>query len=105
MAMDPRRYVERVKMAVRCAEELRLLGIEVHLSPFYYEQCLIVKKMPHGLGVLSQWGIYYDRRPLKTWRGQLGIYPLHFQTSGISKITAYGADGETGRKEYAISAD
>lgn len=85
--------LERVAMTVRGAEEIGLLNIEVHLSPWYYEQALICKGMPHGLGVLSQWGAYRDQRPLKTWRGRLGIYPMHFLDTGGSYVSGYDKDG------------
>jgi len=35
LPLDPRRYVEKIRVQVWGVEELRLLNIEVWLSPFY----------------------------------------------------------------------
>lgn len=80
--------------------QLRATGhqdIRIYLGAYHYEHLLILKDLPHGLGILTQWGPYRDQRPIKTFAG----YPLIFLESGASHVEAFHPD--RGKREYGLS--
>ena len=80
--------------------QLRATGhqdIAIFLGPYHYEHLLIMKGLPHGLGVLTCWGPYRDQRPLKDFAG----YPLHYIDTGASRIDAIRPG--VGKREYGLT--
>jgi len=93
----PRETVERLRAMLRRLRDTGHRDIKVYLGPYHYEHLLIIKGLPHGLGVLTCWGPYRDGRPITQFAG----YPLHYMDTGASYIGAVRPGH--GRREYRLT--
>ncbi len=80
--LTPKETVERLRTMVRGLRDTGHIEIKIYLSAYHYEHLLIVKGLPHGLGVLNGWGPYRDQRPIKEFAG----YPVIYVDSGGSRV-------------------
>ena len=92
---SPNQTVEVIRAIVKALEKHGRRDITIRLGPYHYEQLLIAKGLPHGLGILTQWGPYQDQRPI------FAPYPLTYIGTGKSHVAAIGAQGET--ETYGVS--
>ncbi len=90
---DPMQTVRRINEVLRGLPALKVTPLEVRLSSYHYEDLLIIKGLPHGLGQLNSYGPYYDRRPLKTY----AKLPLQFIAIGPSYVLGLSSEGKEER--------
>ena len=87
---SPKQTVDRIRTMLAHLDRTGRRDMQVVLTPYHYEHLLIVKGLPHGLGVLNQFGPYLERIPIKTF----GPYPVKFVMTGKSHVAAVSVLGQ-----------